>query len=171
MGLPSLTQSNTLPSVTSDSISTSTGTALTNHFILSKEKFQTITKVDRFEIGFMSNLTTSTPGNLPQTPIIPSANVVTPITSNNSTTNNNNNNSNNNMNSSIQSTGNGITTPNMSVGSFRPKPIEELLMPAHDKKATPPPVPQQIPVSDQKPNLPAVFNKSIDPNVKNSIAR
>lgn len=76
------------------------------------------------------------------------------------------------MNSSIQSTGNGITTPNMSVGSFRPKPIEELLMPTHDKKTTPPPIPQQIPpVSDQKPILPAAFNKSIDPNVKNSIAR
>lgn len=76
------------------------------------------------------------------------------------------------MNSSIQqSTGNGITTPNLSAGPFRPKPIEELLMPQLDKKSTPPPVPQQMPMSEQKSNMPSSFNKSMDPNIKNTIAR
>lgn len=94
------------------------------------------------------------------------------------------------MNSSIQSTGNGTTTPTMNVGAFRPKPIEELLMPQHDKptKGTPQPPqqqplssssatstptslpPQQMSMSEQKSNLASAFNKSMDPNLKN-IAR
>lgn len=110
----------------------------------------------------MSGLTTSSAGNLPSTPMKNSVNATAPINSNNS---------NNNMNSSMQSTGNGVTTPNLSVGAFRPKPIEELLMPQHDKKGTPPALPPQMPMSDQKPNLANAFNKSMDPAIKNTIAR
>lgn len=180
MGLPSLTQSNTLPPVTSDSISTSTdqrGTCRSfGELYVSFQRISwkqiLINWLIEKTIGFMSNLTTPSAGNLPPTSINPSANVTTPITSNINTTNNNNNNSNNNMNSSIQSTGNGMTTPNLSAGPFRPKPIEELLMPQHDKKTTPPSVPPpQMPMVDQKPNLPSAFNKSMDPNIKNTIAR
>lgn len=90
-----------------------------------------------------------------------SVNATAPINSNNS----------NSMNSSMQSTGNGVTTPNLSVGAFRPKPIEELLMPQHDKKSTPPSLPPQMPMSDQKPHLANAFNKSMDPAIKNTIAR
>lgn len=73
------------------------------------------------------------------------------------------------MNSSIQSTGNGATAPILSVGPFRPKPIEELLMPQHDKKTTPPA--PQMPMSDQKPNLANAFNKSLDSNINKTLAR
>ncbi|XP_055307981.1 bromodomain-containing protein 3-like isoform X3 [Sitodiplosis mosellana] len=138
MGLPSLSQSNTLPPVTSDSISTSSD-----------------------QRGFMPGLTTSS-GNMPPLQMNNSVNATAPINSNNS---------NNSMNSSMQSTGNGVTTPNLGVGAFRPKPIEELLMPQHDKKSTPPPaLPPQMPMSDQKPNLANAFNKSMDPAIKNTIA-
>lgn len=75
------------------------------------------------------------------------------------------------MNSSNMSTGNGITTPNLSAGPFRPKPIEELLMPQHDKKNTPTGLPQQTPLSDPKPNSSTAFNKSMDPAIKSTIAR
>lgn len=110
---------------------------------------------------FMSGLTTSTAANLPPASMNNSVNVTTPINSNNTNTNNNS------MNSSIQSTGNGVTTPNIGTRPFRPKPIEELLMPQHDKKGTPPSLPpQQMPMSEQKPNLPSTFNKSMDPNVQ-----
>lgn len=126
--------------------------------------------------------------NLPPASMNSSINTTAPISSNNANTTNNNNNSNNNMNNSIQSTGNGTTTPNMTVGAFRPKPIEELLMPQHDKptKGTPPPpppqstsssttatpssLPQQMSMSEQKSNLASAFNKSLDPSIKN-IAR
>lgn len=72
------------------------------------------------------------------------------------------------MNSSIQSTGNGVTTPNLGSSNrpFRPKPIEELLMPQLEKKGTPPSLPPQMPMSEQKTNLPSTFNKSMDPNVQ-----
>lgn len=128
--------------------------------------------------------------NLPPASMNSSINTTAPISSNNANTTNNNNNSsnNNNMNSSIQSTGNGTTTPNLNVGAFRPKPIEELLMPQHDKttKGTPTPLPpqppqssssvistpsslppQQMSMSEQKSNLASAFNKSLDPNIKN----
>lgn len=75
------------------------------------------------------------------------------------------------MNSSNMSTGNGATAPNLSACPFRPKPIEELLMPQHEKKSTPPSLPQQMSTSDQKPNLANAFNKSMDPALKNTIAR
>lgn len=113
--------------------------------------------------GFMSGLTTSS-GNLPPASLNSSINATAPINSNSSNTNNNNN-----LNSSIQSTGNGITAPNLSAGPFRPKPIEELLMPQHDKKSTPPA--QQMPMSDQKPNLANAFNKSMDPSINKTLAR
>lgn len=88
----------------------------------------------------------------------------TPISSRNpSNTNTNSNNTN-------ASAGNGVTTP--VAGSFRPKPIEELLMPSSlDKKKTPPSVPptshHQTPSNDHKSSH--AFNKT-DPNVKNAIA-
>lgn len=148
-----------------------------------------------FWTGFLPGLSMPAVGgaNLPPASMNSSMNATAPISSNNTNTTNNNNNSsnNNNMNSSIQSTGNGTTTPNLNVGAFRPKPIEELLMPQHDKptKGTPPPPPQsqppssssatstpsslppqQMSMSEQKSNLASAFNKSMDPNLKN-IAR
>lgn len=113
----------------------------------------------------MSNLTTSS-GNLPSVAMNSSVNAIAPMNSNNSNINNNN------MNSSNMSTGNGVSAPNLSVGLFRPKPIEELL-PQHEKKNTPPPLPQQMnqSLNEQKPNLANAFNKSMDPVIKNTIAR
>ncbi|XP_031638394.1 homeotic protein female sterile-like isoform X2 [Contarinia nasturtii] len=141
MGLPSLTQSNAnaLPPVTSDALATSAD-----------------------QRGFMTGLTTSS-GNLPPVAMNSSVNAIAPINSNNTNTNNNN------MNSSNMMTGNGVTAPNLNVGLFRPKPIEELL-PQHDKKNTPPALPQQMPMNEQKSNLSNTFNKSMDPAIKNTIA-
>lgn len=165
MSLPSLTQSNTMPPVTSDSISTSTGTltSLTSRNWCDKIVREML--IHSNVLGFMPGLTTSS-GNLPPASLNSSINATAPINSNS-----NSNTNNNNMNSSIPSTGNGITAPNLSVGPFRPKPIEELLMPQHDKKGTPPALPQQIPMSDQKPNLSNAFNKSMDPSINKTIAR
>lgn len=133
----------------------------------------------------MPGLTIPPVGAMPPSSMNNSMNASAPISSNNSNTANNNNNSNNNMNNSIQSAGNGTSTQNLSAGPFRPKPIEELLMPQHDKptKGTPPPslpplssalttptsssVPQQMPMSEQKSNMSSAFNKSMDPNIKN----
>lgn len=68
--------------------------------------------------------------------------------------------------------GNGTSAP--STGTFRPKPIEELLMPSHDKKdtLTPPSATlaqHQTPSNEHKSNSCHAFNKT-EPNVKNAIA-
>lgn len=171
MGLPSLTQSNTLPPVTSlsDSISTQSDQRgnkiiliLSNYHF--KNEYMKLIIVIKITLGFIPGLTTTPSGNLP--PASMNSSVVTaPINSNNSNTNNNN------MNSSIQSAGNGVTTPNMTAGPIRAKPIEELLMPQHDKKSTPPALPPQMPMSEPKQNFANAFNKSMDPNINKTIAR
>lgn len=66
---------------------------------------------------------------------------------------------NSNLGSSLG--GNGITNIT-NPGGFRPKPIEDLMMPSSNDKKTPPP--------DLKTNLSNAINKSMDPNIKNAIA-
>lgn len=132
----------------------------------------------------MPGLITSTPNNLASS-INNSVNTAAQLNNNNNNNANmnTNNNSNSSNNSNVFTTTPPLTntTPTLSAGSFRPKPIEELLMPSHDKKTPPstsslpqqqqqqpqqPQQPQQT--MEQKPNMPHAF---IDPNVKNAIAR
>lgn len=70
---------------------------------------------------------------------------------------------------SVSATVSNNTTP---AGSFRPKPIEELLMPSHEKK-TPPPAMDVKPTGGFQPVAPTGSNLAHafkDPNLKNALA-
>lgn len=70
--------------------------------------------------------------------------------------------------------GNGISNPSTASGGFRPKPIEELMMPSHEKKTPTPPLDSKAPVSGSGGNsvggnVGQAFNKSLDHSMKNPI--
>lgn len=146
MGMPSLSQSNTLPSSASNSMplpSDQRKFSYCNQMVYhhSHTIYQSI-------LDFLSGLPTSSTANLPIASSNPIASMVTstPISRGNSNS---------------MPAGNGTTTP--TTGTFRPKPIEELLMSTHDKKDSQLPSTTQTPTNDNKS-----FIKN-DPNVKNSI--
>lgn len=113
----------------------------------------------------MSGLPTSV--NLPTSSTNPPSMITsTPVSSRN--------NANSNSSSSLPTSGAGNGTSTPTTGTFRPKPIEELLMPTLDKKdtLTPPPTSiaqQQTPSMEHKSNSSHAFSKT-EPNVKNAIA-
>lgn len=150
--MPPMSQQNSLPPASSN-----------NPMSMSQSIFDPISSVPR-----LNATAPSSSANLPPPSLNTSVNAIGPISSSNT---------NNNTNTLTQSSGNGVTTPTtLNPGSFRPKPIEELLMPTHDKKTPSPSLVQQqqqhqqqqhpqTPTIDQKTNMGHAFK---DQNLKNA---
>lgn len=164
IGMPSMAQANPLPPTS------------TNPMSMSQSIFDPMSSVPRMN----ATVPSSSSANLPPSTTVNSQNAIGPLNTSNTSNNSSGGrvpNDPSNFGASLNQSGNGVTTPTtINPGTFRPKPIEELLMPTHDKKTPPPLLAQQqqssqpTPVSDQKPNMVHPFNKSMDKNLKNALS-